>query len=408
LAGRIVNGKVRLFHYQRGNIVEVEVNAAPGLNYKTAPSTTLVRNWGDITHGKMQSWDPQGNPLNQPNSPSALYWNEDTQLLYWGWFDVYGVSGNPDWSFGASRLNTDGTSTAYGPWRPVVTDRDGRKWYGPRRCNWIFREPAGTMGCVGGQTSGNAHNAWGPSIHGGIPFPTAVTPGGFGAPDLNATTHGAEYYAMIGRINADGSPIGPVRSWSMPLPYRRAYELDTPLKLDVNPAFNGGRNTFGDMDGVGGCVWVTTTGKASLVCTANLVGVNGDPMSCATGAHSFYATASNGYKCMHGCTGVPNTGPVVNRENPNSMFPALLLFNPADLAAVNAGTKADYSVDPVMVDLQAQFTIQTAPVDLVGGNKNIRAGFFDPSTRRLYLISNQADNSQPGIWLSLLHVFEMR
>jgi hypothetical protein len=88
LAGRIVNGKVRLFHYQRGNIVEVEVNAAPGLNYKTAPSTTLIRNWGDITHGKMQSWDPQGNPLNQPNSPSALYWNEDTQLLYWGWFDV--------------------------------------------------------------------------------------------------------------------------------------------------------------------------------------------------------------------------------------------------------------------------------------------------------------------------------
>jgi hypothetical protein len=163
------------------------------------------------------------------------------------------------------------------------------------------------------------------------------------------------------------------------------------------------------MDGIGGCVWVTTAGRASVMCTGSFVAVHdADPTPCESGAHDWYATASTGYKCSHGCTGVPNTGPVVNRETPNSMFPALMLFDPADLAAVNAGKKADYSVEPQMVDLQRRFRIQTAPVDLVGGNKNIKAGFFDPAARRLYLVSTQADNSTPGAWSSLVHVFESR
>jgi hypothetical protein len=89
------------------------------------------------------------------------------------------------------------------------------------------------------------------------------------------------------------------------------------------------------------------------------------------------------------------------------MFPALLIFDPADLVAVSAGKKRDYTVDPQMIDLQATFKIQTAPVDLIGGNKNIKAGYFDPATRRLYLISTQADNSQAGSWLTLVHVFQI-
>jgi hypothetical protein len=265
------------------------------------------------------------------------------------------------------------------------------------------------MGCVGGQTSGNALNAWGPSMHGGIPFPTAATPSGYRAPDLAATTHYAEYYSMLGRFDANGKPRGPVRSFQYPPGYRRAWEPGDPMVLDANAAENGGRNTFGDMDGIGGCVWVTTAGRASVMCTGSFVAVHdADPTPCESGAHDWYATASNGYKCSHGCTGVPNTGPVVNRENPNSMFPALMLFDPADLAAVNAGKKADYSVEPQMVDLQRRFRIQTAPVDLVGGNKNIKAGFFDPAARRLYLVSTQADNSTPGAWTSLVHAFEIR
>ena len=143
MTGRNVNGHVRLFLY--GNNVGSPSDAVyeiedPGAGYSTnylqAPRATLVTAWGDIYHGKRQSWDANGTPIAmQYLYPYSLHWNDSTQLLYWTYYDAYNVTHRPDWGLGATSLDNPatGATTAYGPWRtmaragtgPPITARGG-------------------------------------------------------------------------------------------------------------------------------------------------------------------------------------------------------------------------------------------------------------------------------------------
>ncbi|HEY6357858.1 MAG TPA: hypothetical protein VIX35_06415, partial [Vicinamibacterales bacterium] len=194
MSGRMVNGHVRLFvygtHVGNGVIDPVYEIEDPGGGYspdvRTAPQASLITNWGDVYHGKRISWDAAGHAIALQNQdPAALAWNDATQLLYWTYNNSYNVAGEPDWNLGATSLDnpTTGASTAYGPWRTVAKDGDGRTFYGPWRCLYPFANPAdGSMLCGSTIQSGNSRSPWGPDAYGGQAWPTKETPGGFGAP----------------------------------------------------------------------------------------------------------------------------------------------------------------------------------------------------------------------------------
>src|SRR5262249_42751719 len=114
MTGRIVNGHVRFFLY--GNHTNTPADAVyeiedPGsgynIDYTQAPRATMVTNWGDIYHGKRTSWDTDGSSVNfdATMAPFGLYWNENTQLLYWTYADIYNVTHRPDWGMGATSLD---------------------------------------------------------------------------------------------------------------------------------------------------------------------------------------------------------------------------------------------------------------------------------------------------------------
>ena len=70
LAGRTVNGHLRLFFYgnnvgdPRDAVYEIEdPGAGYSTNYAEAPRATLITAWGDIYHGKRQSFDSHGAPV---------------------------------------------------------------------------------------------------------------------------------------------------------------------------------------------------------------------------------------------------------------------------------------------------------------------------------------------------------
>jgi hypothetical protein len=188
LTGRMVNGQVHLFVYGNhlgsvGGVIDpVYEIADPGTyntNYQAAPYAALVTTWGDVYHGKRETWDSNGNPIAmQYVYPASLYWSDSTQLLYWTYHDTYNVTGRPDWNIGASSLGSpaNAASTSYGPWRTVATDADGQIHYGPWRCLYPFPNPTdGTMLCGSSIQSGNVGSPWGPDAYGGANWPTTST-----------------------------------------------------------------------------------------------------------------------------------------------------------------------------------------------------------------------------------------
>jgi len=110
LAIRSVNGELRAFSAAwtasgPQSVYEVRVPAT----FSGTPTASLVKEWGDITHGKMVA--ANGNP-----KIVGLYWDQTDQRLYWSYQDGYNASGGSDPSLGYSTLSDSGSSTAYGPW----------------------------------------------------------------------------------------------------------------------------------------------------------------------------------------------------------------------------------------------------------------------------------------------------
>jgi len=91
-------------------------------------------------------------------------------------------------------------------------------------------------------------------------------------------------------------------------------------------------------------------------------------------------------------------------------FPALIIFDANRLETNKAGSTTDYLTQAgTIIDLEASFGIQTAPLQNVGAVKSIWGFHYNPTTRRLYIVAPQADptlgNSNPQ---TLIHVFEIR
>ncbi len=426
LAGRIVNGHVRLFLY--GNNVAAPKDAVyeieePGSgydpNYAQAPRASLVTAWGDVYHGKRQSWDSNGAAVNlQYVYPDGLYWNEATQLLYWTYYDAYNVTHRPDWGLGATALTdpSNGASTAYGPWRTTVRDGDGTSYYGPWRCRYLWANPSdGSMMCGSTLMSGNSLSPWGPDAYGGHAWPTATTPGGYGTPDVSLPNRYLEHYFMgstnsSNYVDSNGIVHGHLRA------FRRTNSLpvwedpaSTAPALRANPGLNGGVSSWTDLDTVSAATWLELTNKRGVIFASTLVGSPTQNTSdCTNAAHEWYSNSGvhppNG-ACSHGCAPpVAITGPVTT-----AAFPALIVYDPDQLLAIRNGSLADYSADPrSVIDLDQAYHIKTAAITTVGAGKTIRGMYFDPIRKYLFVLAAQADDSTPGIFQSLIHVFAIR
>ena len=421
LSGRLVNGQVHLFvagnnttnpHDQVYEIVD------PGSGYTTdytkAPRATLYANWGDIYHGRRISFDAAtGTPLTlQYLLPGGFFWNDQTQLLYWTYRDGYNVSLRPDWGLGATSLGdpATGTSTAYGPWRAAARDADHRMFYGPWRCLYLFARPSdGSLMCGSTPQSGDSGSPFGPDAYGGAPWPTKTTPAGFRAPDLVLSTRSLEYYFM-GAPNAPnhfdelGALHGAFRS------FRRTNEQtlwEPGLEgLRANPALNKGIGSWGETDGTNGAIWLELANTRAVIFSAGLAGaVSQDPTDCVNASHTWYANAGVHPPigaCSHGCPPPVGsaTGPVTTAS-----FPAFIIYNPDDLASVEAGTIPDYSPNPTAtIDLVTTYGLPKLGAN--GGVKTDGGFYFDPVRKYLFTVSQQADDSDGRYAVhAVIHVF---
>lgn len=392
MTGRIVNGETRLImsgnRVRQAPVYEFAVpNAVPNASPILAPKMTLVREWGDIYHGKRTTWDTVGvEQIVQGMFPGGMHWSEKQRLLYWTYYNSYNTSHFQDWSLGASRLNPDGTSQAFGPWRPTGGGKSG-----PWRCLRVAELPNGGMLCGTTLASGNSESPWGPELWDGT-FPNASTPAGYGAPDLPVAKN-LTYYPMIGGINPDGTPKGPIKSCRRPGDY--AFEtLANAGILQVDPLKNGGVGSWSERDSWSDMTWIDLPDRQGVIFTGHL------------GAdHIWYSNAGIGnLNCSHGQPPpLAVTGPVSTRA-----YPAIWIYDQNDLLAVRAGSKVDYTVDPVeTINAEKTYGLVTAPITFVGSDKTIAGQFFDAANRRLYIAAPDADDTNLGIHFPLVHVFQV-
>lgn len=108
LAHRYVNGELRMFAYawnptSAQNMYEVKV---PTPSLTSAPTATVVRNWGDIAGSK------------RVGQMFGLYWDEQDRRIYWNDQNIYNTCCPDDPGMGYSTLNdTTGAITIVGAWR---------------------------------------------------------------------------------------------------------------------------------------------------------------------------------------------------------------------------------------------------------------------------------------------------
>ncbi len=395
LTGRVVNGEQRLI--MSGNktghdvpacsIYEFTDTGVYDMNPWSAPRMPLVTTWGDIYGDKRKSWLPDGTERTYQKEPGGLLWNEETKLLYWTYWDSYNVNGYEDWCLGASSLNSDGTATAYGPWRPAG---DGKK--GPWRCVRIAASPSGELICGSGVMSGNSSSPWGPDLWAGA-FPVGSTAGGYGAPDIPIQKY-LTYPPMIGKINPDGTFNGPLLSCRRPTYVWHA----NPFTLtEINPDLNGGVGSWTQLDGLGGAIWIDLPGVHGVLFNGKLAA-----------GHIWYRNEGMGSGlCSHGLEAVVGAG--VTGPVSTDAYPVMMFYSPDDVMAVRGGTKIDYTVDPIeIVNIdQAMPSVVTAPLSVMGSTKTLAGQYFNPETRKLYIAAPDADNTINGLLNPLIHVFQV-
>ena len=390
MTGRKVNGVVHLL--MLGNITkgdplyELADTGQYSPDVSQAPRMALVRSWGRIFGSARRSWQPDGTAKDIFFDPGALLWNEATQLLYWTFYDTYNVRGDEDWCLGASRLQDSGP-VAFGPWRP---SGGGRK--GPWRCVRLGQHPSGDLLCGSFVMSGNASSPWGPDLWTGQ-FPIASTPSGFGAPDLPIQKY-VTYYGMFGNINRDGTFEGPLRAFRRPGDYFFEPILGEGILTEIDPQKNNGVGSWTQLDGIGSPTWIDLPDVHGVLFAGRLAA-----------AHVWYRNAGVGnLLCTHGqASPIDVTGPVST-----DAYPVFIIYDPADLNAVRAGQRVDYTVEPSStVNAQTAFGMKTAPITMMGSAKALGGSYFDAETRTLYVAAPQADATIPGLFNPLVHVFRV-
>jgi len=415
-------------------IYEIEDPLSYSLNYATAPRSAgyptakyvgPIRGTRTGSGAYMKSWFTtsgsfEGVPYN-PGDPrtfsgggcnmGALYWNDDTNLLYSTYFDAYNTSGFPDWGLLATDLGTLNATTnvydnytTYGPWRIKCTDSDAVDHFGPWRALSLGKHPTtGKMLCGSSLISGNAGCPWGPDMYGGADWPTAVTPSGYGASDIVMPDRYLEHYYMGGVIDSTGHYSGPLRSFRRRYrPYVWEPTVRTPY-LSIDPANYSGVGSWTEVDGSALGIWLELTNTKGVLYFGNVCGALEQDPNDPDSAHEWYQT--NASLCYHGFDAPLHSQGPVSTHN----IPYLMIYNPDDLEAVKNGS-LDYTPEPVdFINLEEDLDHPIRTPDMnTGGYKNIGFVHWDASRNYLFCMSLYADDQYPlgggGALMWVLHI----
>jgi hypothetical protein len=352
LALRYVNGELHAFNtgWKGGDcnigiesLYEVKV-PTPATNLNQLPTATLVREWGDVWHGKRTNTGGNSEVL-------GLYWDETDKRLYWTYGDAYPPgSGGDDPSVAYSTLNDGtGTSTAYGPW-----NFPGRGYKATQGCvvsipSWFAdaytggkRLAAGCGGYFSIMTTGP--DSMGPAI-------SAFSPPG--------TSGGSVPF-----VNLVGYPFS-----NSPVDCNARAQRDTDYTDDFdgcNPTGGVGHWTWADYINQGG-VWADTADKSGLL---------------------FFPNIGNGRVWYETST--------LHAQRSSIWW---FVYDPADLAKVALGQVSQSSIQPKS-KWNANFPgLGSSLPGWSDGPGNMVFGVaFDSSTKRLYI----------GVLWSAVYVYEVQ
>ena len=59
------------------------------------------------------------------------------------------------------------------------------------------------------------------------------------------------------------------------------------------------------------------------------------------------------------------------------------------------------------INLQSAYGIQTSAITHIGSARFVGDSYFDPNTRKLYVCAPEADDTTPGMFTPLVHVFKI-
>lgn len=410
MTGRRVGTEVRLFvlGYVGASGTE-ELIECKWNGVGVANSMTFVKNWGDPTQGKM---------VTEGSAPrvQSLLWDATLNAVVWSYDGTYNVGGISIPSIGYSVLNdAAGTLTAYGPWR---TATHSKKTEG-----YLLQLPASIQATLGGgkrfavgamQSSGNALSPWGAFLTAFAP-PSTTTPADT---VVAATSHAITDQVLIYSDMAtpqikDGNTF--LCGWtnyglqdaSGAEPQKNPTQDGT--GRTVNGALGGviynadttpGR--FNSTDAMMSAVWIDGPTKKGLVYFAQVLktipGFNYGGVD-PTHAHQWYGPTQvypTGKFCPHGHNGAWTGASTGDASDPMGNF--LYIYNPADVAAVIAGTKTPVSITQSYAAVDAYPLASIAhggSVQIDGVNHVDRAGASFPT----FSVSAGTDAPSRGVWL---------
>lgn len=361
--------------------------ADPGsyaLNHADAPRAEVLTRWGDVYQDKRVSFDADGRPfsLEPYQITSGLAFKNG--YLYWSYYDWYNVSGRQDWCIGLTMLgDSPATMRAHGPWRPDVGVKHS--------AGWLVDLPDGSLGVGAPLIGGNIGSSWGPELTGGGTWPAPGVPSGPRAPDLRFPDRLVGYGFPGGNFTPEGAVVRGRRLPSLTRDGNYVWHdpRESPGKsgviVEVNPALNGGVGSFTAIDSVANCLYIDLPNKHGVLFGGS-VGVG----------HIWYGYVND---CGHGlgnpCSG--GQGP-----NASGFEPRWWMYDPEQCADVARGR-----LQPNLVpnsEINPQKDIHALQL---GCNRNFGGSYFDRETRRLYMVARGADETIPGLFLPLLHVFEV-
>lgn len=285
---------------------------------------------------------------------------------------------------------------------------------GLRRASYLFDLPDGTMGHGGAQAGAYQQGSGpdGPTVFGGAAWPDANTQ--VGPSHVVASPHTyLNFGTHSGHMNwADGTipPGHPIWAWRQPgFPY--VYESSQGAHLAINPAKYNGVGTWSESHNAAGVVWLETPtlhGVIPVIVAASNHLIGTDTTACSvsgqTVAHAWYRSGDK-LDCDHGCAlPLSVTGPgTTHRE---LVFP---IYNPDDLQAVRAGSKADYTIDPsAWVYPQADLSpaIELPPIQTPGAS--VLGTYVDREAHMIYIAVRSVDASTPGLWWPVIYAFHVK
>lgn len=252
---------VQFFLYSRyGGVVEhaYGVGVAPSLVKASAPLMSLVRDWG-YPFGQTVWLNHTSPCFTQAGSQAdgGLIWDETRNVLWGTYGDTYVPTDNFP-GHHACKLNPDGTTSAYGPFKASAGSSHNRggllripQWFAD---DYLGGKNVGGFGTMNSGTStmtqGLGFNAW-----------KFVDPAGLtvNSVDINAPESQIDQQIVI--INDEGTPRPTTTrfrtcGWNVPYDCRLGYGLGEPNGLWTMQA---GSSALSENNSQRSCVWVDFT-----------------------------------------------------------------------------------------------------------------------------------------------------